>query len=157
MKRIFNKETRDYDLVPSENYGPNKYLVSDADGNPRWEEKSGGSGYDAVIRVSDDDRDMSLQADANTYTLEGMTSKEICDMIAAGRMPRICLFKPFYYGDGYSAVYNVFNIVAGQTGGSNYGTVQFSVFDKDGCVIYTICFNAENVCEWVTEKALSTT
>lgn len=39
MKRIYNRETKDFDLVPSENYGPNKYLVSDADGNPRWEDK----------------------------------------------------------------------------------------------------------------------
>lgn len=41
MKRIYNRETKDYDLVPSENYGPNKYLVSDADGNPRWEDRYG--------------------------------------------------------------------------------------------------------------------
>lgn len=37
MKRIFNKETHDWDVVPSEGYGPNKYLISDADSNPRWE------------------------------------------------------------------------------------------------------------------------
>lgn len=50
MKRIFNKETHDYDIVPSENYGPNKYLVSDADGNPRWEENTNGKPTDEHIR-----------------------------------------------------------------------------------------------------------
>lgn len=40
MKRIFNKDSNEWDLIPSENYGPNKMLVSDTDGNPRWEDKS---------------------------------------------------------------------------------------------------------------------
>ena len=40
MKRIFNPDTKDYDVVPSEGYGPNKQLVTDVDGNPRWEDRT---------------------------------------------------------------------------------------------------------------------
>lgn len=52
MKRIFNHETGHYDYIPSENYGPNKVLTTDAEGNARWEENVSGGG-DFIVELDE--------------------------------------------------------------------------------------------------------
>lgn len=77
MKRIFNKETRDYDVVPSEGYGPNKMLVSDADGNPKWVET------DVVSRLLRTTKIISFQymkMGDDVDLICGYTAKEIEDL-----------------------------------------------------------------------------
>lgn len=77
MKRIFNKETRDYDVVPSENYGLNKYLVSDSDGNPRWEDRLAYSLPEEVVTVLEettveyDERDWVNRSISGVELVEG--------------------------------------------------------------------------------------
>ena len=59
MKRIFNPDTKDYDVVPSEGYGPNRVLTVDADGNPRWS--------DELFRLSEEIVDLDNAARVELY------------------------------------------------------------------------------------------
>ena len=81
MKRIYNKDTHDYDVVPSEGYGPNKQLVVDADGNPKWEEKLA---YEGVTELLPETTATSERADIIIGTIQVWESGVLASPVKAG-------------------------------------------------------------------------
>lgn len=93
--------------------------------DPKYIPSASGDGWDAVIRVSEEDKSMNLPTDAAMYTLEGMTVKEIREAVIAGNMPRVCVYKPFFYGEDSAITHIVETIWAGREGGYTPTRVEF--------------------------------